>query len=862
MSSAPMIGPPTVAGVPTLPGGFLSRQRLLSTLDAATDARLIVLRGPGGAGKSTLVADWLRRGDAGDAQVAWLSLDHGSGSRSAFWRRVAGVLSRNGVLSSSTSLVEAEPGPADEHRLRALIVDELGDGPPVRLVIDDFHEADPALAEDIAWVLERSPRLQAVVSTRRRERFEDAVVRVRLDVAVITTEELAFTAEESAQVVRQSSVWSDPRLVEAIHDATLGHPLAVRLAITALEAHPHDDDLVQLTRFVVDQTARDFMPLFSDESRRDAAIRLSIAPYVDQELAAALTGREDAGSLMAEFEREGIGSRRVEHNAWWFSFHPLVAQALRQELSHLDRSELAGLRMRAAEFLEGSGDPIAATEQLLAAEQYDAVWPLVTRNFSELWNHFSVDLEAALTVVPRVTLRRHPTLAVSLLVIRAHREGVPSTLTRALADEALVSLRNRLESSAPEERFLLLAAILGAYRSVRRYAEAADAAEALLSMIDRLPPDLGRRAVATIEVVLVQIALGSMLNGRLADALAAAQRVSLDSPWRAVHALSLAALVATIQGETLEARAIGGQLAALTRPRNWRGSYGAVGWHVAEAVTSLDRFDPQRAGEGLGELAATLDLVDLWPYPVWARALGHLVVGDAERGAQELIELRAAHSSRPASDHARDLLTGVHADLLLAAGQPARARRVLGRQRHASPPVMLARARLDLAEGAPERVIAALAPTGWDETWTSRQRSESHLLRAVAYVRLGLPDEGRADLQRALDMMTRTEAHLPLAMAPHDELLTLLPDDEAARVLIESAPEPFAEPLRATHLTPRERDVLAAIASAASLEAVAAELFVSPNTVKTQLRAAYRKLGVSSRADAVRVARRRGLLDD
>jgi LuxR family maltose regulon positive regulatory protein len=47
-----------------------------------------------------------------------------------------------------------------------------------------------------------------------------------------------------------------------------------------------------------------------------------------------------------------------------------------------------------------------------------------------------------------------------------------------------------------------------------------------------------------------------------------------------------------------------------------------------------------------------------------------------------------------------------------------------------------------------------------------------------------------------------------------------------------------------------------------SFEAIAEELIVSRNTVKTQAIAAYRKLGVSSRAEAVAQARHLGLLEE
>jgi DNA-binding NarL/FixJ family response regulator len=56
-------------------------------------------------------------------------------------------------------------------------------------------------------------------------------------------------------------------------------------------------------------------------------------------------------------------------------------------------------------------------------------------------------------------------------------------------------------------------------------------------------------------------------------------------------------------------------------------------------------------------------------------------------------------------------------------------------------------------------------------------------------------------------------------------------------------------------LTARERDVLRFLPSRLTVREIADELFVSVNTVKFHLRVIYRKLGVTSRAEAAEVAR-------
>jgi LuxR family maltose regulon positive regulatory protein len=67
-------------------------------------------------------------------------------------------------------------------------------------------------------------------------------------------------------------------------------------------------------------------------------------------------------------------------------------------------------------------------------------------------------------------------------------------------------------------------------------------------------------------------------------------------------------------------------------------------------------------------------------------------------------------------------------------------------------------------------------------------------------------------------------------------------------------------PAQAERLTERELAILSLLPTTLSQREMAASLFVSANTMKTHLRAIYRKLGAESRDEAVLRARSRGLL--
>jgi len=77
-------------------------------------------------------------------------------------------------------------------------------------------------------------------------------------------------------------------------------------------------------------------------------------------------------------------------------------------------------------------------------------------------------------------------------------------------------------------------------------------------------------------------------------------------------------------------------------------------------------------------------------------------------------------------------------------------------------------------------------------------------------------------------------------------------------VVMEDAPTP--RPVYVEPLTGREQEVLEYMATHLSYPEIAAELYVSTNTVKTHTRAIFRKLAVSKRSGAVARARHYSLI--
>jgi LuxR family transcriptional regulator, maltose regulon positive regulatory protein len=189
------------------------------------------------------------------------------------------------------------------------------------------------------------------------------------------------------------------------------------------------------------------------------------------------------------------------------------------------------------------------------------------------------------------------------------------------------------------------------------------------------------------------------------------------------------------------------------------------------------------------------------------------------------------------------------------------------------------------AEGWARRAVAVLDSQGLADTATGGWASAT--LGAVL-ARAGDHDEGERLLRLGVDRMRAASEPLlviRVLLALADVLSGRGATDEGRRTLLEAKdlidacadPGDFAARweqvsqrlvastrsiVDGTELTKRELEILRMLPTRLSQREIGRRLFVSYNTVHSHIRSIYRKLGVSSRVDAVRRAREQGFLWD
>ncbi|WP_162621919.1 helix-turn-helix transcriptional regulator [Microbacterium suaedae] len=297
---------------------------------------------------------------------------------------------------------------------------------------------------------------------------------------------------------------------------------------------------------------------------------------------------------------------------------------------------------------------------------------------------------------------------------------------------------------------------------------------------------------------------------------------------------------------------------------------------LSSALYVVDPHALQTALDAADEAPPLDDPITLRFVSVTLRSITHSLLGSSALAIRRLELFERGFEGRSLSLHHRALLAWARTETLLSVGADDRATALLA----SAPtefanlvPLEILRARAHLHAGEPERALACLATSpevrdaGVLGVW-------AHVLLFLAYHAIGSVssvDIARQHLSTAIVAASRARPLMPFAMQGMGALNVIIAQaeqiglDPAGRRLVGDLLRVRDALQVATGasltLSDRERTVVAQLSVATSTKDLARRLHVSPNTVKTQLRSIYRKLGVSSWADAGAAAKRLGLAE-
>jgi LuxR family maltose regulon positive regulatory protein len=858
------------------------RRRLLAALD--DDAALRVLRGGRGSGKTTLLAQWVATLDP-ERAVVWVTLYTPVRTRAGFWTRILTELHRRTLIDDATLYREVAgiaDSPADALTSvgRALV----SAGRAVDLVIDDFGGPDEPwgdVSRDVVDLVGRVPSLRCTVAGSFPTPLEGPAAAAAVRTRVLRDAELALSPEEA----REMSVAAPARLEPGAVDS-----------VVASEAARPVSELRHLLEVLAEAggplSAEDVDALLPSALREDVAARvgdsavlehlgaLAQAPYVDGALAARIVGTEDAGSLLALLDRSALGSWsgddppvfrlservRTVMGAHFAAAHPPRARAVQAEV---------------ARWLEVRGDdPAVVVEYALRAGDLAYAEHLVVRTLPTLLEDPD-RLGGVLAAMPVSRIRRHPFLAVLYAMALNARPGGQDRAASVLTAVATAASA-RMPSAPRAERGVLYGLETEVWRLLGQRPRMLDTARRAVRELTAAHDEPAGGAAAELGTAFVFAASQAATSLTFGDDLAGAREAfdlmsTIAAEQRRQPYADLAAcgraMIDVLDGRIDRARAELASVDPASWPGAWLNGYAGSLRNVAQAWVHIDDGDPAAAVEELELLAPHFDTIEHWEFIATPKAVALAMLGRAGEAEAWLEQLALERVGPRTLASVQRRLMAARSMLQLASGAAREwpERRVRGR---ASAVAGAMQALAAAARGSASDAVALLAG-GESDVLSPLQQALVAVAGVTVAQRTTAPLDATPFGLRLATLATAHGLHWPVTLlAERDRalLLAALGTDAGDRTgltlghTFRTVPAIVDERLWSTPpvatLTPRERDVLRVLARTDNRSEIAAELFVSVNTVKAQLRSLYAKLDARSRDEALRRAIASGLLGE
>ncbi len=509
----------------------IARPRLVELLDAARDARLILLSAPPGFGKTTAIVDWLA---ASGMPCAWLSLDEGDNDPVRFLRYLW-VAAAGGGAGPGDQLPEAgQFAEADSIEVVGEIVTLLAGHPdPLLLVLDDYHVIEaPEVHRSVAFLLDHlPPQARLAIATRADPPLPLARLRARGKLLEVRGDVLRFTVPEAGSFfVERMGVDLSDADVEALVARTEGWPAALQLAGLSLvgreDVAAFVRDFAGTHRFVLDFITEEVLDRLSPPVR-DFLLRTSVPDRLTGPLCDALTGGSDGQATLESLERANLLLVPLDEERRWYRYHRLFADLLRARFAVVHPDEPASLHLRAADWYEGNGFVRDAIEHTLRSGDESRALTLFYRHSKDLVHagEFAT-LRGWLDRLPDEVVRADAQLSTTYawtLALGGRTDGVAERL--ADAEAAMRAPTSELAAS----RAVAIPTQIACIRSIVARLEddpqaAIGHAEQAISLVPAgLPPSLGALFTGDARALLGHALLDAGEVDRAIDAYRAAR---------------------------------------------------------------------------------------------------------------------------------------------------------------------------------------------------------------------------------------------------------------------------------------------------------------------------------------------------
>ncbi len=833
--------------LPRVSAHVIGRPRVNAALDDG--APLTLLRGAAGSGKTTVLVGWAF---TSADRVVWLTVTPALATSAALAAALLRVLSGAGEAVGSP-----HPAPDVGEGWSAVAQYLCDHEEPLVVVLDDAAALDRDAVFDLCRTVAVPAHVRLIVATNRPSPFDSDGIALVLDTALISPEDLAFDTDE---IRRALDVDEDTAV--AVRETTGGFAAVIR-AVALRGRVPDDTAIAEVATAAVDDYLRSRMEEGTfGAGVLEGLIRISITDTVDLPLAQALSSDPNIGAALDEAEAFGFGRWSTESGRGTFMIAAPARALLRRDLLERFPAEIRLLRRLAIEGALRRDAPFEGLRLAMEEDDLHLAAHVIMSGWSHLLDHDGRRVVALLGDLPLARLKQEPLVAM-LLGICLNANRLRRVRGLQLLRMAISAANARRSALSPTERLFIWTAESAALRVVGMPERAGQVAARALAVYTETSESQWQQYAIEMPLLCTHLGISLYYGGRREQALRlfdeAAALASSQGTGNAFHAVSLLSGIHALNGDLPEAR----HYVEIVRDGSWDPAlldgYRGTFYRVAEAILAVEEGDLATAKQHVRAFEPHRATSEHWTTMATVEAWIALHDGEAAGGLERLESFARMRGREAGSTSARQALSRPRILLHLALGDVRAARGI--KQRDAGTDrfgTLLERARIALIDGRAPDAVRLLAATRLEPT-TSRERAEAAAVHSAALHRVS-PAAAQAVTEALHAQLADRGLRTPLALLGAEDFAAvradLAPVGDPPLPIRSALPSFAARP----KLSSREQVVLHALTTGAPLPEIAAELRVSPNTLKTQLRSIYRKLDAANRTEALEQAARHGLL--
>lgn len=357
---------------PSITSSAIPRERLMGLLDKGTYKRITTLRAPAGYGKTTILSQWTSENRK---RTAWISLDPSDNDPIRFWKYVTkaiGTAIKTDLYERLSPLFNVQPRISIDLFVDLIRYEILDYSLEMQLILDDYHAiTHSVIHRSIARLVDNLPKnVRLFISSRSELPLPLLRWRACAYLDEITSSEIKFTYKETAVYLNSRTLPSyDLNTLHEIYKKTEGWATGIKLAANTFEmgllTGAKSDEFSGKDTYVSEYLFQQLLGTLSNEEL-EFLLRVSVLNYLEPEICNELTGYKKSHNILSSFEKKGLFINKLDEQKSMFRYHHLFGDFFIQELRlRSSSSELNELFSSAAHILYERDDYIHAIELAL-----------------------------------------------------------------------------------------------------------------------------------------------------------------------------------------------------------------------------------------------------------------------------------------------------------------------------------------------------------------------------------------------------------------------------------------------------------------------------------------------------------------